>query len=155
MSELMIEEAEVNLVTLSLTLERATIEHRYTKNNKLYVTETGMFPFWIEIHDDPTFILLRTNLIFSNDTDSTMRHDVCNSINLHRFMPSVATHSIDVDGSKQHRMEATYPIYYQDGVLTSHFIRLCRAFSNGMKEIKDELDPDNQVMIPVTRPRRA
>lgn len=38
-----------------------------------------------------------------------------------------------------------YPIYFREGLLVSQFIRLCRLFSNGMKRVEAEFDPEHEM----------
>lgn len=155
MAELLIEEQDVTLPTLSLALEGATMEHDATEQS-LYVTEAGVFPFWIELHPQPRFILLRTYLEFTEGVSAAQRFEFCNDINLKLFVPSVAVQPVECEGQPlKHRLLATYPIYYRDGLLTSHFIRLCRAFAYGMEQIQNEFDPGHAVLHPLRQGSRA
>lgn len=155
MAEILIEEQDITLPTLSLALESATMAHSAT-DHSLYVTEAGLFPFWIELHPGPRFVLLRTYLEFTEGVSAAQRLEFCNDINLKLFVPSVAVLPVEGEGDGlKHRLLATYPVYYRDGLLTSHFIRLCRAFANGMEQIQDQFDPVNAVLHPLRLGSRA
>ena len=46
----LIPEAEVNLVNLSLILESVSFSHEIQDNDRIYVTEDGIFPLWIKMN---------------------------------------------------------------------------------------------------------
>lgn len=150
MTDLLIEEDQVTLVNLSLALEQATIAHESQNGHALYITESGMFPFWVELRPQPRYILLRSYLDFAPGVDTLDRLNFCNDINLRLYVPNVAVQVLEVDSDTKPRLVATYPIYYRDGVLHSHFIRLCRAFSIGMAQIQSEFDAEHQMLIPIS-----
>jgi hypothetical protein len=151
MSDLLIEESDVSLASLSLALERAMIEHISPDKKSLYIREPGMFPFWVEIHSGPKYILLRTIQDFSDKLDAHERLSLCNDINLKLFVPSVGIRSTKQrkENVTTYLLTAFHPLYYRDGILTSHFIRMCRNFSDGMEQIKEHFDPDQQILIPL------
>ena len=149
-----IEENDVSLVTLSLELEKATIEHE-TRPNSLYIQEPGMFPFWVNLHEEPKYILINTYLNFVPTASNEMRLSLCNRINEKLFLPSTYIHTFEHDGEDEQRFMTAYPIYYRDGLIASHFIRMCRTFSNALKQIQDEFDRENEILEPLGRRSRV
>lgn len=142
----LIEEKDVNLVRLSLELEKATIECKLSDDEVLYVHEESMFPFWISVHPQPHFLLLNTYLNLVPDVPNEERLAFCNRINERIFMPSVYLRTIERNGETLQRFTAAYPIYYRDGLLVSQFIRLCRNFSTAMGKIQAEFDPEHEML---------
>ena len=143
----LIEEKDLNLVALSLELEKATIECDLRDEHTLYVHEEGMFPFWIHLHESPRFLLLNTYLNWVPDVPDEERLAFCNRINEQMFMPSVYLRTIERDdGETIQRFTAAYPISYRDGLLVSQFIRLCRKFSAAMGQIQREFDPEHTML---------
>lgn len=67
-----IEEENVNLATLAVELERATIANQTRGDQSLYVSEPGMFPFWVEIREGIRCILLHSYLEFVPDCEHTL-----------------------------------------------------------------------------------
>lgn len=149
-TDIIIEEANVTLATLAVELERAMIANEASGNDSLYVNEPGMFPFWVEIREGARFILLHSYLEFQSECSQSERLEFCDRINLRLYMPSVHVGHIEGDGAPaKFRLVGNYPIYYRDGLLTSHFIRLCRLFSDGMKQVVAEFDAEHQFVQPL------
>ena len=142
----LIEEKDVNLVALSLELEKATIDCDLRDEHTLYVHEEGMFPFWISLHPDPHFLLLNTYLEWVPDVPDEERLAFCNRINERLFMPAVYLRTLERDGETVKRFTAAYPIYYREGLLVSQFIRLCRKFAAAMTQIQAEFDPEHEML---------
>lgn len=145
----LLEEKDVTLVTLSLELEKATIDCDLRDEHSLYVHEEGMFPFWINRHEQPRFLLLNTYLEWVPDVPDEQRLAFCNRINDRLFMPSVYLRTIERDGERSTRFTASYPIYYRDGLLVSQFIRLCRKFAQAIAQIQAEFDPEHTMLQPL------
>lgn len=142
-----IEEEDVNLATLAVELERATLSNEASGNKSLYVNEHGMFPFWVEIREGMRVILLHSYLEFVPDSDPTDRLELCDRINQELYLPSFHIRHIEREGEPDSfRLVGNYPIYYRDGLFSSHFIRLCRLFSDGMKRVDTEFDPEHQLL---------
>jgi len=145
----LLEEKDVNIVTLSLELEKATMEYEQRSDLTLYVHEEGMFPFWINLHKTPPFLLLTTYLNWTPDVPDEKRLALCNRINERLFLPSVYLHTLQREDGTITRFTASYPIYYRDGLLVSQFIRLCRQFSAAMMQIRTEFDPEHEILQPL------
>lgn len=143
----LIEEQDVTLATLSVELERATIANQARSDHSLYVNEPGMFPFWVEIREGVRFVLLHSYLDFVPELDEAERLEFCDRVNQQLYLPTVLVRRIEREGEDEgdsFRLVGNYPIYYRDGLLSSHFIRLCRLFSDGMKRIEAEFDPEHE-----------
>lgn len=141
----LIEEEDVTLATLSVQLERATIAHQARNEHSLYVSEPGMFPFWVELREGVRFILLHSYLEFLPELEEADRLEFCDRINQQLYLPAFHVRRIESEGEDDSfRLVGNYPIYYRDGVLSSHFIRLCRQFSEGMKRVEAEFDPEHE-----------
>ena len=145
----LIEENDVSLVTLSLALEQASIEFKTRENNRLYVTEDGYFPFWIEIAKGAHYVFLTSHLEFVEGLSEETKLEFCNQVNARLYIPSANVQVIDREGERICRMNTGYPIFYRDGLIPSQFIRLCRLFSEGMKQIVNELDAEHELLQPL------
>lgn len=126
-----LEEKEVNLVALSLELEQAAIEHTVQDDKRIYVTESGMFPFWLRLYPDPHMLSFSTYLEFDAALAETERHAFCNRLNSKSLLPAIHAHN--------DRLYADYAMSYRDGLIRSQFIRICRTFANGVEHVKQEL----------------
>lgn len=142
-----IEEDNVNLPTLAVELERATIANEARGEHSLYVSEPGMFPFWIEIREGIKFILLHSYLEFVPECDEAERLELCDRINQKLYLPAVHVRRVEREGEPDSfRLVGNYALYYRDGLFSSHFIRLCRLFSDGMKRVETEFDPEHLLL---------
>lgn len=142
-----IEEENVTLATLAVELERATIINEACGDQSLYVNEPGMFPFWVEIRAGIRCILLHSYLEFVPDSEHTDRLELCDRINQELYLPAFHVRCVEREGEPDSfRLVGNYPIYYRDGLFSSHFIRLCRLFSDGMKRVDTEFDPEHQLL---------
>ena len=142
-----IEEENVNLATLAVELERATIANQTRGDKSLYVNEPGMFPFWVEIREGIRVILLHSYLEFVPGSDHADRLELCDRINQQLYLPAFHVRCVEREGEPDSfRLVGNYPIYYRDGLFSSHFIRLCRLFSDGMKRVEAEFDPEHQLL---------
>lgn len=141
----LIEEQDVTLATLSVELERATIANTDRDEHSLYVNEPGMFPFWVSLRQGVRFVLLHSYLEFVPELDEAERLEFCDRVNQQLYLPAFHVRRIEREGeADSYRLEGNYPIYYRDGLLSSHFIRLCRLFSDGMKRVEAEFDPEHE-----------
>jgi hypothetical protein len=141
----LIEEQDVTLATLSVELERATIANTDRDEHSLYVNEPGMFPFWVSLRQGVRFVLLHSYLEFVPELDEAERLEFCDRVNQQLYLPAFHVRRIECEGeADSYRLEGNYPIYYRDGLLSSHFIRLCRLFSDGMKRVEAEFDPEHE-----------
>jgi hypothetical protein len=146
----LIEEKDLSLVALSLELEKATIDCDLRDEHSIYVHEEGMFPFWINLHEGPRFLLLTTYLEWVPEVPDEERLAFCNRINEQLFMPAVYLRTIERDdGETIKRFTAAYPISYRDGLLISQFIRLCRKFASAMTQIQNDFDPEHAMLQPL------
>ena len=143
--DILIDETNVTLATLSVELERATISHDVSNESSLYVTESGMFRFWVSLRAGSHFILLQSYVRFVEGLRYTECLDFCNRINERLLIPSFHVYRVesDDDGPEQFRLVGTYPILFRDGLMPSQFIRLCRQFLMGMERIETEFDPEH------------
>jgi hypothetical protein len=109
-----------------------------------------MFPFWIDIRDGIKFILLHSYLEFVPDSDPAERLELCDRINQELYLPAFHVRQVECEGEPDSfRLVGNYPLYYRDGLFSSHFIRLCRLFSDGMKRVEAEFDPEHQLLQPL------
>lgn len=142
-----IEEKDVTLATLAVELERATMANEAQGDRSLYVSEAGMFPFWVEIREGIRCILLHSYLEFVPDCEHADRLELCDRINQQLYLPAFHVRHVErEDEPDSFRLVGNYPIYYRDGLFSSHFIRLCRLFSDGMKRVEAEFDPEHQLL---------
>ncbi len=126
-----IEQDKVNLVSLSLELEQATMEHTLEDDGRIYVTENGMFPFWIRVYPGWHLISFRTYLRPEPSFAQADRFIFCNQLNGKLLFPALHVH--------EDRLYADHAISYRDGLIRSQFIRMCRAYATAVDEIRDEL----------------
>jgi hypothetical protein len=144
----LIEEQDVTLATLSVELERATIANMARDEHSLYVNEPGMFPFWVSVREGVKFVLLHSYLDFVPELDEAERLEFCDRVNHELYLPTFHVRRLEREGeADSYRLEGNYPIYYRDGLLSSHFIRLCRLFSDGMKRVEAEFDPEHERVL--------
>jgi hypothetical protein len=144
----LIEEQDVTLATLSVELERATIANQARDEHSLYVNEPGMFPFWVSVREGVKFVLLHSYLDFVPELDEAERLEFCDRVNHELYLPAFHVRRLEREGeADSYRLEGNYPIYYRDGLLSSHFIRLCRLFSDGMKRVEAEFDPEHERVL--------
>lgn len=144
--DILIDEEKVSLATLSIELERATISHDMPSESSLYVTEQGMFPFWVSLRASSRFVLLHSYSSFLPNLSHTDRLEFCNRLNERLYLPAFHIYQVDNDEDEtegEFRLVGNYPLFYRDGLLVSQFIRLCRQFSLGMQRIEAEFDPEH------------
>lgn len=128
---LFIEQDKVSLVTLSLELEQATMEHTLEDNERIYVSENGMFPFWIRVYPRWQLISFRTYLRPEPSFAQADRYIFCNRLNGELLFPALHVY--------EDRLYADHAISYRDGLICSQFIRMCRAYVTAVDRIREEL----------------
>lgn len=135
----LIEEANINVVNVSLELERAVIDHTLQDDEKLYVTEDGYFPFWIHILKKQRYIGFATYVMFRESTTALQRLELANQFNKDTYLSSA---HVDED-----MLKINHVLTYRNGILTETLIRGCRQFSASIELFITESDPDYQVLM--------
>lgn len=136
----LIEESNVNIVNLSVELERAVIQHRLQEDESIYITENGFYPFWIRVLKNRGLVGLSTHTLFKKSATQLQRLEFCNHINYQYFM--VTAYMTDDD-----KLKIDYSLSYRDGMLQETFIRGCREFSRTIEVAMRELDPENEIVL--------
>ena len=83
---MLIEEQDVTAVNLAVELERAVIGHVLDEDGSIYVTEDGMFPFWIHLNKGLGLVSLKTHTCFKKAASALQRLEICNELNRQNFM---------------------------------------------------------------------
>lgn len=136
----LIEEENVNIVNLSLELERAVIQHKLQEDADIYITEDGMYPFWIRIHEGSGLVSFKTHTHFRKSATHVQRIELCNELNMKNFMVTACV--------KNDRLWLDYVLNFRDGLLRESFIRGCRQFAKYVEKGLDQVDPDNIFVLP-------
>lgn len=126
-----ISETDINLVNLSLILEAACVEHRIEEEERIYVTEDGIFPLWIRIFEKAHFLALSTYITAPEDKTDMELMTFCNEVNQSYLVPSVYV--------KEQKIWCFQPVYIKEELKKSHFLRLVRYFGDGARKVKIEL----------------
>ncbi len=135
-----IEEKDVSLVTLSLALEQAVIRHDLDEEEqKIYITETAWFPFWIHVRRGPGLVVLNTNTKFRSHVNTVQRLELANEFN--------GTYSLISACVDDAHLLVDYALLYRDGLTRESFIRACRIFSDNVSRAISELDPDDTLLL--------
>ena len=137
---MLIEEKEVTAVNLSLELERAVIQHVLDEDECIYVTEDGLFPFWIRILEGSGFVGFKTHTRFKNSTSHMQRLELCNEINMNNFMVTAYV--------KDDLLCLDSVLIYRDGLLRETFVRGCRQFARNVEKGLEQVDPENSFILP-------
>lgn len=135
-----IEEKDINIIKLSLELEKAVIQHELQDDEVIYVNEDGFFPFWINIIKKRGFVSLSTNTFFRSTSTRQQRLDFCNRINYQYFMVTAYT-------TDDNKLKIDHSFNYRDGLIQETFIRGCRSFSRSIEIALRVLDPDNELVL--------
>lgn len=77
----LIEDRDLSPAKLSVELEQAVIEHRLEEDGSIYVTESGMFPFWINLFKHDGTVVLNTHTFFRPTVAYLQKLEFCNEIN--------------------------------------------------------------------------
>lgn len=136
---MLIEEKDVTPVNLSVELERAVVSHNMDDSGDIYVSEFGIFPFWIKLRENSKFILLTTYTKFTRSSDRLSRLELCNKINLSNYVLTAFL-------SNDHLM-IDHSLSFADGLLRENFIRTCRQYSSAISMSLQEHDPDHVVAL--------
>ena len=137
---MLIEEKEVTAVNLAVELERAVIQHVLDDDESIYVTEDGLFPFWVRIHKGSGFVSFKTHTNFRKSATHAQRLELCNELNMKNFMITAYAQ----DG----RLHLDYVLIYRDGLLRETFIRGCRQFARTVEKGLEQVDPENNFVLP-------
>ena len=136
---MLIEENEVSAVNLAVELERAVIQHVLNEDESIYVTEDGLFPFWVRIHKGSGFVSFKTHTNFKKSTTKVQRLELCNELNMNNFMITAY--------AKDDRLYLDYVLIYRDGLLRETFIRGCRQFAKNVEMGLEQVDPENNFVV--------
>ena len=137
---MLIEELEVTAVNLSVELERAVIQHVLGEDEGIYVTEDGLFPFWISINKGSGFVSFKTHTFFKKSCSHLQKLELCNEINMKNFMTTAYV--------KDDRLWLDYVLIYRDGLLRETFVRGCRQFARNVEKGLEQVDPENNFILP-------
>ncbi len=145
----LIEEKDVGVLSLSLLLEQAYIEHLVVNNDTaLYVREKGMFPFWVKFYAKARFVLFESYINIRPEVEPLERLQLCNRINTTLFLPSATVQTVERENEpEQIRLVTNHVLQFRDGLLPAHFIQICRDFSEGMFRIQSEFDPHGATLL--------
>lgn len=137
---MLIEEKEVTAVNLAVELERAVIQHVLDDDESIYVTEDGLFPFWVRIHKGSGFVSFKTHTNFKKSATHVQRLELCNELNMKNFMITAYV--------QDDRLYLDYVLIYRDGLLRETFIRGCRQFARSVEKGLEQVDPENNFVLP-------
>ena len=135
----LIEKNDINIVKLSLELEKAVIQHELQDDEVIYVNEDGFFPFWICILEHRSFVCLSTHTFFRKSSTRQQQLEFCNRLNRQYYM--VTAHS------KDETLRIDHILSFEDGIFQETFIRACRKFSRTIEIALMELDPNNELVL--------
>ena len=137
---MLIEEKDVTAVNLAVELERAVIGHVLDEDGSIYVTEDGLFPFWIRLHKGSGLVSFKTHTYFKKATSALQRLEICNELNSQNFMFTayVRGEMLCLDNA----------LMYRDGLLRETFVRGCRQFANAVEKGIDQVDPECSFILP-------
>lgn len=105
-----------------------------------YVTEDGLFPFWVRIHKGSGFVSFKTHTNFKKSTTQVQRLELCNELNMKNFMITAYV--------KDDRLYLDYVLIYRDGLLRETFIHGCRQFARNVEMGLGQVDPENSFVLP-------
>ncbi len=131
LSSELIDEKDVSIVNLSLLLEQSIIQHEIQNEERIYITEPGIFAHWIRIFKDPCIIALSTYFTLPDGMSGIEKLEFCNRINAEYLVPSAYT--------KGDRVWLFNPIYFKSGLIKSHVVRQIRYFASGCEKVRQEL----------------
>lgn len=137
---ILIEEGNVNIVNLSVELERAVIQHDLQEDEVIYITEDCFYPFWILVLKKRGFVGFSTHTQFRKSATKLQRLEFCNRINFQYFM--VTAYMTDDD-----KLKIDHVVSYRDGMLQQTFIRGCGEFSRTIEVAMHDLDPENEIVL--------
>ena len=131
MNSELIPEKEVTLVNLSLILEQACLAHILEKEDRIYLNEDGIFPFWIRIFESAHILAFSTYIKAPEGKTEEELLKFCNKVNQDFLVPSAYV--------RDDRIWCFFPLYIKDHLQKSHLLRLIRYFGDGCSKVKSEL----------------
>lgn len=131
MNSELIPEKEITLVNLSLILEQACLAHQIEDEERIYMNEDGIFPFWIRIFDSAHILAFSTYIKAPEDKTEDELMKFCNEVNQKFLVPSAYY--------RDNRIWLFLPIYMKDHLQKSHLLRLIRYFGDGCSKVRSEL----------------
>ena len=137
----LIDEKDVSAATLSLELEKATIQYNTHQDNSLYVVEDGWFPFWISVLPKSGLVVLSTHVELRESASELERLLLANAMN--RSAYGITAY---VSGDQ---LMIEHILNFRDGLLRETFIRVSRNFSKVIEKVMKEHDADFQILIPL------
>lgn len=135
----LIEETDVTAVTLAVELEHAVIHHVLEEDQTIYVTEDGLFPFWIHLHRESGLISFRTHTQFRSSVSQMQRLEICNELNTDNYMITAYI--------RDSRLCIDHVLNYRDGLLRETFIRGCRQFARSIEKGLAQVDSENNFVL--------
>lgn len=137
---MLIEEKEVTAVNLAVELERAVIQHVLNEDESIYVTEDGLFPFWVRILKGSGLVGFKTHTNFKKSASHVQRLELCNELNRKNFMVTAC--------AQDDLLLLDYVLIYRDGLLRETFVRACRQFARNVEKGLEQVDPENSFVLP-------
>ena len=135
----LIEESDVTAVKLAVELERAVIQHVLNEDQTIYVTEDGLFPFWIHLHRESGLISFRTHTLFRSSVSQMKKLEICNELNINNYMVTAYI--------RNDRLCMDYVLNYRDGLLRETFVRCCRQFAKNVEGGLAQVDSENDFVL--------
>jgi Putative bacterial sensory transduction regulator len=136
---ILIEDNDVTPVNVAIELERAVITHKLNADGKIYVTEDGWYPFWIEVKQGSGLIFFTTHTYFKRAATTVQRLEVCNELNQRSYALTAY--------SRDQRLCIDHALSYRDGLLRETLVRTCRMFANNIGSGLSAVDPDNALVL--------
>lgn len=121
----LIEENDVGPVTLSIALEQSAISHLLEEDENLYIDELGIFPHWVNIHQDAHLIFLKTHTGFRAKVSEFQRLEIANKLNSNNIMLTAFV--------KNDNLMFDHVINFKSGLLRETFIRAVRQFARNVE----------------------
>ena len=137
----LIEEENINPVTLSIELERAVLQHEAREDGSLYLTENGFFPIFIRVRKHSGLVSLDTYLYFRESATELERLKLANTMNQCAF--GITCYVNDA------QLKFDHILNYRNGLLRETFVRVVRNFSRVVGKSISEHDPGYQLLMPL------
>jgi hypothetical protein len=144
---MLIEEKDVTPVNLAVELECAVIGHVLDEDGSIYVTENGLFPFWIRIHKDANLVTFKTHTYFKKATSPVQRLEICNDLNTQNFLLTAY--------ARDDMLCLDHALIYRDGLLRETFVRGCHQFAKAVEKGIDQVDPQGCFILPPSKSEEA
>jgi hypothetical protein len=117
-----IPECDVSYETIRSAFDDAAIDYTAEEDGKIYVTAFP-FNFWISIDEDRKFLRFYSYWPVAIDTPEDRLHRFVNECN-----DAIILLQFSATEDRQ-RFYGFYMMYYRDGVIRSHVLRVARMFS--------------------------